>query len=387
MAMKSGSDINRLFAHIGLFQFGSCLAGVFFIALMLRRGVPPDMVFLAYGAIFALRFALRPLVIVLAKAVGLRGAMVAGAALSSLQYLTLPRVEGIDGWLAAWVATAAVGDVVYWTLFHVMFAAMGDQAKLGRQNAIRQVISAGASILGPPLGGFLLTRFDPTVAFTAAGVLRVASAFPLFDAVDPPFERQAPADAYRAGAFGALVFATDGWVICSAGLAWSMIAYLGLGERFDTLGLALALAGAVGALGGVALGRLVDLGHARRAVFLNLAAMSLVFAAQAAAGRNPAMIIAAMILAALLGGLSVPSMMPAVYVALQDAPCSLRFQFATEGGWDMGAIAASLTCAGLTALGAPLQVAILLAIPMLFAQAWLLVAKYKSRAQSPAASD
>ena len=68
MAMKPGSDINRLFAHIGLFQFGSCLAGVFFIALMLRRGVPPAFVFLAYAGIFASRFALRPLVIVLAKA-------------------------------------------------------------------------------------------------------------------------------------------------------------------------------------------------------------------------------------------------------------------------------------------------------------------------------
>jgi DHA1 family inner membrane transport protein len=375
----TSTDINRFFTHVGIHHFASCMAGVFVFAVLLRQGVTPAFVFLSMAAIFCLRFSLRPLVLVVAKRIGLRGAMIAGTVLSSLQYLALARVGGMDAWLGAWIVATAGADVLYWMLYHVMFAAAGEQDKFGRQTGFKQVVMSVASIVGPPIGGLLLTWYSPIVAFSVAALLRVISALPLLGVVDPPFDRVAPPDAYRAGRFGATVFMTDGWVICSAGFAWGIIVFQGLGGRFDSLGEALALASLVGALGGFVLGRLVDVGRARRAVYVNVAAGVAIFLSQAAAGYDPARIVAALIIGALLGGFSIPSMMPAVYTAVQTAPCPLRFQIATEGGWDAGAIAASLTGAMVAAFGAPLQVMILLAIPMLFFQAWLLMGHYGPR--------
>ncbi len=376
------SGINRFFQHVGLFQFASCLAGVFVFALLLRQGVSPPVIFLSMAGVFCLRFSLRPLVLLLARAVGLRGAMVTGTVLSCLQYLAIGRVEGVDGWLVAWVVATAAGDVIYWTLFHVIFASVGQQARLGRQTSLRQIISSAASIAGPPLGGLLLTWFPPVIAFSVAALLRVLSAIPLMGIPDPPFVREAPPDAYRAGRHAAAVFMTDGWVCCSSGIAWGMIAYVGLGQRYDTLGAAIATASLAGALAGVFLGRLVDFGRARQAVYLNVAAGVAINLIQAAAGYEPARIVGGMLAAALLGGLAAPSIMPAVYIAVQAAPCTLRAQIAAEGGWDCGAVLATLCCAALTWLGAPLQAGILLAIPALFVQSWLLVHLYGSGAKA-----
>ncbi len=383
-AARSSASFNYFLAHTGLYQFSSNLAGVFFVAFMLKQGVPQPLVFLSMAGVFALRFCLRPLVVELAKVAGLRGALVVGTVVSCLQYLTLARLQGVDVWLLAWVVATAVGDGIYWTLFHVVFAAVGDGDKLGRQTSVRQLMFAAASVGGPPIGGLMLTAFSPWVAFTVAGLMRAASSLPLLGIAEPPFEREAPSGAYRAGAFGAAVFMTDGWNICGAGVAWAMISFYGLGERFDSLGLALSAASAVGAAGGFVIGRLVDLGHATRAVLVNLLAAVSVLVAQSAAASHPTLVVGAMVFAALAGGLSIPTMMPAVYGAIKGAPCALRFQFATEGGWDTGAVAASLCAAGLAWLGWPLWSIVLSAIPALMVQAGLLVSKYKSRTDAVA---
>ena len=384
---QSRANFNRFLAHTMLYQLSTNVAGVFFLAFMLRQGVPKSVVFLSMAGVFTLRFCVRPLVIELAKRVGLRGAMVAGTLVSCLQYLTLVRLEGVDPWLLAWIVATAIGDGIYWTLFHVMFAAVGDEKKLGRQTSVRQLMFAAAAIFGPPLGGLMLTAFPPWVAFASAGLMRAASALPLLGLADPPFERVAPAGAYKAGKFGAAVFMTDGWTICGAGIAWGMVCFYGFGEHFDSLGLAIAAASAVGAAVGVFTGRLVDLGHATRAVLVNLSAGVGVVLSQAAAGERPAYIVAAMIFAALAGGLSIPTMMPAIYGAIKEAPCPLRFQFAAEGGWDLGAVAGALAGAAMASLGYSLSTIIVFAIPALMAQAGLLKTRYEARRAADAAGD
>ncbi len=382
-----GGDFARFLLHTGVFNFAANLAGVFFIAFMLKQGVPPVAIFLSIAAIFALRFVMRPLVIVLAKGLGLRGAMAVGTVLSCTQYYALAQLRGVDLWLVALVITISIGDVIYWTLFHVMFAAIGARSKLGRATSLRQFVFAGASITAPPIGGLLLTWFDPSIAFAIAAVLRMASVLPLLGVTDPPFPREPPAGAYRAGAFGAYIFMMDAWVICGAGTAWAMICFTGLGERFDTLGAALATASAFGAFGGFFIGKLVDLGHARRAVLINLSAGAAVLLFEATAGGRPALIVTAMIVSALVGGLAAPAVMPIVYSSVQTAPCPLRFQFSTEGGFDCGAVGASLAGAAVVWSGAPLWATILMSIPAVFMQASLLIGKYKSRAQAFAAGN
>lgn len=384
---KADADINRFFAHVGLFQFASSLAGVFFVAFLLHQDLPPAVVFLSIGAMHATRFCLRPLLFIVAGAIGMRGTMMIGAGVSGLQFLALSQVKGLDLWLLGWVVTSALSDVLYWPLFHGFFTRLGNSSRLGRQVGLRQMIYAGANILAPPLGGLMLTLFNPLVAFSVAGIIRIFSTLPLMSIEDHPFAPKANIGILSTGRFGATIYMTDGWVTCTAGFGWAIVIFLGLGGRFDTLGLALAVAGFIGACGGFVIGRIVDLGGGRRAVLAHLAVGVVVPIIQVTAGFDSARIVATMIFGSLVGGLACPTIMTAVYAAGKEAPCILRFQFASEGGWDAGAVMASLTCAAILSLGAPIQAAILLGPPMLFFQARLLIDFYETRERALAVGD
>jgi hypothetical protein len=68
--------------------------------------------------------------------------------------------------------------------------------------------------------------------------------------------------------------------------------------------------------------------------------------------------------------------MVAVYNAGKIAPCTFRFQFASEGGWDAGGVLASLVAAAVCAANLPIEAIILLALPMVAAQALLVDVSY-----------
>jgi hypothetical protein len=55
--------------------------------------------------------------------------------------------------------------------------------------------------------------------------------------------------------------------------------------------------------------------------------------------------------------------MTAVYNQAKRSICTLRFHVAAEGSWDVGAASGCLLAALLSALGAPISVALLLPLP------------------------
>jgi DHA1 family inner membrane transport protein len=377
--------VARLLLHFGLFTLASAMSGVFSAAFLLRAGLSPALVFLALGALLALRFAFRPLMLWLAPRIGARRTLMAGTIVSAAQYPLLAEVHGLDATLLLYTLVAAVGEALYWVPFHTCFATWGTADKFGRLASLRQIAGTLAGIAGPPVGGFLLMH-DPLAAFAASTVLRLVAALPLWGLDAVPVARRPPPNAWRQARFGFLVFVTDGWILCSAGTAWSLIAFLALDRRFDALGAAMAAAALVGAGATWLLGRHVDLGHGWRVVLINLAASLAVLAMQATAGFEPLRVLAAMLAGAVLGGFAVPAIMTAVYTEARDASCTLRFQFAAEGGWDLGGTLVSLACAAILSLGAPLQAALVVAMPGLFVQVWLMRGVYERRRPAEAAA-
>jgi hypothetical protein len=72
------------------------------------------------------------------------------------------------------------------------------------------------------------------------------------------------------------------------------------------------------------------------------------------------------------GNLIVAAMWTATYNLAQASPCPLRFNFATEGAWDIGCGAGVLAAAAISALGGSLAVSILLSLAGAVASVWLL---------------
>jgi DHA1 family inner membrane transport protein len=361
MAFFRNSAVNLLNLHFGIHSVALYGGAAFFSIYLLKVGIPVSGVLVSLALILLGRFVIRPVVIAMAARWGLRAMLVGGTLLSALQYPFLAEIHGVGLGLAALIAVAAVGDTFYWTTYHAYFAALGDDEFRGHQIGVREAISAVVGIASPLLAGWLLVAFGPRVAFGATSVVVALAAVPILAAPEVAVARHVPG-AFKAALPGVLLFMADGWIALGFWLVWPIALFVSLGESFLAYGGALALAALVGAVAGLTLGRHIDAGHGRQAVWYMFGALALIIALRAAATGNATLAVAANALGALGACLYIPTLMTAVYTLAKRSPCTLRFHVATEGGWDIGGAAGLLATALATELGMPLGDSILLSL-------------------------
>ena len=220
------------------------------------------------------RLAIRPIVLVLARRLGLKPLLLAGTIASGLQYPLLAEVHGVDTALLLLCAVSSVGDTFYWTTYHAFFASLGDAEHRGHQVGAREAVAALVGIIGPLATGWALAALGPRIAFGATAVVLVLAALPIV--WTPNVEvRFNVTGALKAAASGVLLFAADGWIAVGYAFVWQIALFLSLGESYVAFGGAMALSAVVGALSGMFLGQVIDAGHGVRAAWIALAALAI----------------------------------------------------------------------------------------------------------------
>ena len=381
MTFFSNRAINRLQIHTALATFAQGAGGVFVFVYMLRAGVAAPVVLGAIAAINVCRFSFRPLVLPLARRFGVKRLLILGTGIEAVFYPLLAPLHGAGPWLVLVIAVGSVGSVFYWTSYHACYVALGDDETRGAQVGARQAIMALVNVIAPLLGGLALARFDPLVAFGLVGVVELAAIAPL---VGMPRIDVAPTP--RAGRreylLGAVLQSTDGWMDAGFFYVWQIGLFLTLGEHFAAYGGAMALAGLLGAAASLVVGRMLDGGHGRAWSLVAYGLTGGAIVLQAISLGHPALAVIANAASAFALALFAPVMMTRVYNLSKASPCPLRFQIASEGGWDIGGALGCLTCAALVASGAGLPAAILTALIGATAAGVLLAAGYGARRTS-----
>jgi len=375
MAFLGNNAVNRINLHFGIEAFAQMGGTVFFLAFLLHAGVPIPVALASQAAIHVARFAIRPVVLPLARRIGLRRVVVIGALAMAPQYPLLAEVHGIGPALAILCVATAIGDVLYWPAYHAYFAAVGDAEHRGHQIAAREALVALIGIVAPLAVGWSLVTAGPRWTFAAVGLIQVLAALPLLGAPNVSVLDSAPG-ALRAARFGTLLQGLDGWFCACYYFVWQVGLFVALHRSLTAYGGAMAVAALVGAVSGLFLGRAIDLGHARRAVILAFAVTATVVGLRALSLGSPWLAVTANALGALVTALEVPVLMTATYNLAKASPCPLRFHIATEGGWDLGCFCGCLAAAALAAVGVSLSVAILLALPGILLTAVLLWRHY-----------
>jgi MFS transporter, DHA1 family, inner membrane transport protein len=361
MAFFRNDTINLLNLHYGIHFLALSGGGAFFAAFLLHAGVPAPAVLASLAAILAGRFLIRPFILVPARRWGLKPLVIAGTAMTGLQYPLLAEVHGVEWGLFVLCGISAVGDTVYWTSYHAYFASLGDAEHRGHQLGAREAIAALVGIVGPLATGWALTTLGPRIAFDATAVVMLLAALPIFGTPNVAVADEAPG-AFGAAVPGVLMFAADGWIAAGFYFVWQIALFLALGESFAAFGGAMALAALAGAVSGLLLGRFIDAGHGGRAVWLAAGSLVVVIAVRAASWRDPVVAVMANAAGALVPALYVPTMMTAIYNQAKGSPCALRFHIAAEGGWDAGAAGGCMVAAALLWAGAPISLGILLSL-------------------------
>jgi len=361
MAFFRNSAVNLLNLHYGIHSIALSGGAAFFAVYLLNSGVPIPSVLVSIALVLLGRFVIRPVVVGFAARWGLRVMLVAGTVLSALQYPLLAEVHGVGIALAGLIAVAAIGDTVYWTTYHAYFAALGDDDLRGQQIGVREAIAAVVGIASPLLTGWMLVTFGPRVAFGTTSVLVAIAALPIPWAPEVKVSPHVPG-AFRAAVPGMLLFVADGWVAAGYVFVWQIALFVSLDESLLAYGGALAFAALVGAIGGLTLGRHIDAGHGRKAVWYAFGIFALIVVFRAIATGNATIAVLANAFGALGACLYIPTLMTAVYTLAKRSPCTLRFHVATEGGWDVGGAIGLLAASLAIGFGMPLRAGILLSL-------------------------
>jgi hypothetical protein len=377
--------INLLNLHYVIQAVAVSGGGAFYAVYLLKAGVPIPGVLIALALILLGRLVIRPVVVPYAIRFGLRSTIISGTVMSALQYPLVAEVHGPGPVLAILIAVSAVGETFYWTAYHAYFATLGDDALRGHQIGVREAMATLAAIASPLVAAWLLVAFGPRAAFGPTGIIRFCAALPLLWAPDVSVPPHAPGS-YKATALGFLLFIADGWIAACSVMIWQIALFLSLRESVVGYGGAMAFAALASAVAALTLGRHIDTGHGRRAIWYATGTVALIIALRAAATGHPSLAVLANALGAFGASLYIPTMMTPVYTMAKGSPCVLRFHTATEAGWDIGGAAALSAGALATWFGAPLPAVILLALAGVAATAALLRRYYAGRAPGVAAA-
>jgi MFS transporter, DHA1 family, inner membrane transport protein len=374
LAYFRNNTVNLLNLHYAVNAVANTGGAAFYWVFLLKAGMTPSAVMAAVAAILLGRFIIRPAIVPLAVAVGLRPLVITGTLLGVIPFLILPYVHGIGLPLAALCATSSLADTIYWSSYHAYFAATGDTEHRGHQTSVREASSALVGIVSPVLAGWVLVTFGPKAAFGASAVVHVLAAIPLLWTPRVAVARHVPG-AYRAAIPGVRLFLTDGWMASGAAFVWQIALFVCLKESYLNYGGALAIAALVAAVAGMYLGRHIDSGQGASAVLTAIGALTVVALFRAESPDHPGLAVAGNALASIASCLYVPTLMTAIYNQAKRSPCTLRFHVATEGAWDIGGATASLLAAAMLHWGVPMSVTLLLPLIGIVA-AFVLLRRY-----------
>jgi MFS family permease len=350
MRFFGNATINRIYLHSALQSFAENAGAVFILTYLMESGLGAPLALCTLAALLMCRLLFRQILYPFAMRFGLRAALITGNLLAALGYLLLTQVNGLGLPLLLFMLVAALGEGFYWTSFHALSATLGDVEARGSQVSLVQLIYSLSAIIGPALGGFLISHFGGPTAFLVSATSQALGTLPLLGVSDP---RLPAAQAHNAEAdrFAWRIYFGDGLMSASNVYVWSLALFSTLGKNFETFGLAQAAAAIVGAGMALGAGRLFDLGHPKWSAALGLAAVTLALTVRTLGYGLPGTALIGLAMGAVAWPLYNSVFNSRVYNLAKASGNPLRFHIQGEGGWDVGTASGCLGAAFTLAQG------------------------------------
>ncbi|MFM2370545.1 MAG: hypothetical protein RIS85_267 [Pseudomonadota bacterium] len=344
------TTLRRIYTHTALQSFVEASGGLFVVGFLVKQGLSPALALGSFALVLLSRFALRAAVLPLAHAYGLRTVLLLGVAIRAISFVMLPFVGGIGTMLVVYILITGLGSVLYWTGYHAYVSAAGDESAMGRQVSIQQATTATVGIIAPVAGGFLLSGAGPLAGFAVIAALQLCAALPFLGAPNPAIDPASRADPAIVR-FGRRLYFAEGLQTGCGVVIWNLALFVTLKQNFESFGGAMALAGIGAAAGSLIIGRLIDGGRGTHSLALAYGLGSGVLVIKALAWASPLPALIATALGALAAPMLATAMLSPLYAMAQRSRCTLRFNMATEGGWDLGCSVACLVAAVVLASG------------------------------------
>lgn len=167
MGFLTNKTVNLINLQAALFKVANDLVFMFFGPIFLfQQGVSVPWIAIAFALFFILRLSWRTLLVpTLVRTFGVRNSAIIGAFIFAATVLLLSQSQGLDLWFGSYIVLGALGNGIYWTTFHTLYANSGDQENRGKQIAVYKVLTIIFMLMGTLGGAWIVKNWGFQIYF------------------------------------------------------------------------------------------------------------------------------------------------------------------------------------------------------------------------------
>ncbi|HBE90254.1 MAG: hypothetical protein A3E37_02315 [Candidatus Andersenbacteria bacterium RIFCSPHIGHO2_12_FULL_46_9] len=178
-ALKPKKELVELYWFSLLYSFAASLILIFEPVFFYVENFSLAWIASYYAAHYILYLILLPWGATLTGRFGLERSLAISMPLFVVYFLTLAAIPTLPGlFYVSWILLALF-KTFYWPAYHAEISKFGDKGNLGTEISWLMAINSGIGVLGPLIGGLVVTMFGFPVLFVIAAGLALFAGFPL----------------------------------------------------------------------------------------------------------------------------------------------------------------------------------------------------------------
>jgi MFS family permease len=274
LATKLTRQVRELYLSASMVSFAVAMVAIFEPIYLYSRGFSLHQVLFFYLVIYSIYLFTIPLGAKFARKFGYEKSILLGTPFLALYYISLHLISINYLFVLVAVIAFAAQKSFYWPGFHADFARFGKNNERGREISNIMVITSILYIIGPFLGGLLISVWGFKLLFTVATILILASNLPLLSTPEKfkptPFAykdsfKRLFAKENRRNFFGFMGYGEE----LLSMVMWPIFIFIVV-KDFLSVGSLVALATLTTTIVLLFVGKMVDVGHSHRRSILRM---------------------------------------------------------------------------------------------------------------------
>lgn len=259
-------EISELYATITIKNFAFSMMSIFEPIFIYNQFHSLSAVFLFYAAVYLFYFISLPLGAKAASKYGFEHCIFYSVPFAIFYFLTLSQIPNNKTLMIFSILFVVAYKTLFWPSYHSDFAHYSRSGYRGREISMLSFVSTMATVIGPVLGGIIISTFGFRVLFVIVSMVSLVSIIPIFTtrekfhphtfSYSKAFERiYKPSNHYKPKDF--LAYLGFGEEIISV-VAWPIFVYL-LIDKYYLMGIIMSVLAIILALITLYVGKLSDI--------------------------------------------------------------------------------------------------------------------------------
>ena len=173
-------EITELYTSVAIKNFAFSMIAIFEPLYLYELYNSISIVFLYYAVMYTLYFFALPFGAKAAAKYGFEHCIFYSIPFAILYFLALSQIPNYGWMIFAAIIFVIIHRILFWPSFHTDFAHYSVAGFKGREMSTMSSISTLAAIVGPVIGGIILTKFGFESLFVIVSILSMTSVIPLF---------------------------------------------------------------------------------------------------------------------------------------------------------------------------------------------------------------